>query len=217
MRMAARFLALTLTASAAAAGAACAQDAPVQTAPAAAPASPTDAPAPAPPKAAAPSSAPAPAATNAPAAASASSGGSDLDRWLKQAPPVATLGDDYASGVIAGPAPDRSIHGEVGVSVGSGGYTDVYAAATMPVGKSGQLGVAVEDTQFSKPFKVNARRLDVNLALGGGGAAPPADCEDALRVGDRFVEPLWVTRMRGSALEDVDPRCVSADPGPPPR
>lgn len=141
-----------------------------------------------------------------------------LTRWLKQAPAV-SLGDDYNSGVIAQGAPDRAIHGEVGVSVGSGGYRDVYGVATMPIGKTGELGVAVEDTQFSKPFHVDARRLDVSLALGGGGgAAAPADCESAIRVGDHYVEPLWVTRMRGSALTDVDPRCVSADPSaPPPR
>lgn len=215
MRIAARFLALTLTASAAAAGAACAQDAPVQTAPAAAPASPTDAPPPKP--AASASAANAPAASN---TATASNGGSDLDRWLKQAPPVKTLGSDYDSGVItdaSAPQPDRGVHGEVGFGVGSGGYRDMYAAATMPIGKTGELGVAIEDTQYSRPFKINARRLDVNLALGGGNAAAPADCEDALRVGDRFVEPLWVTRMRGSALVDADPRCISADPGPQPR
>ena len=141
-----------------------------------------------------------------------------LTRWLKQAPPV-SLGDDYDSGVIPQGAPDRTIHGEVGVGVGSGGYRDVYGAVTMPVGKTGELGVAVEDTQFSKPFHVDARRLDVNLALGGSGAAAPADCASALRVGDHYVEPLWVTRMRGYALQDADPRCVSAiaPSSPPPR
>lgn len=211
MRIAARFLALTLTAFAAAAGAACAQDAPVQTAPAAAPSSPTDAPPVKPPAPAAATATPASATTT------AANGGSDLDRWLKQAPPVKTLGSDYDSGVISdasATAPDRGIHGEVGFGVGSNGYRDYYASATMPVGKSGQLGVAVEDMQYSKPFKINARRLDVSLALGDGGGAAPADCEDALRVGDRFVEPLWVTRMRGSALVDADPRCVSVAPGP---
>lgn len=135
-----------------------------------------------------------------------------LTRWLKQAPPV-NLGDDYAGGVITqGAPPDRGIHGEVGVGVGTGGYRDVYGMATMPVGKSGQLGVAVEDYQTSRPFKIHARSLDVNLALGGPGAGPPADCASALRVGDHYVEPLWVTRMRGYALTDVDPRCVSAVP-----
>jgi hypothetical protein len=133
-----------------------------------------------------------------------------LTRWLKQAPPVNGLGDDYQSGVIQ-TAPDRAMHGEVGLGFGTGGYRDAYAAVTMPVGKTGQLGVAVEDTQYGKPYKFEQRRLDVNLALGTGAGAAPADCASAIRVGDRYVEPLWATRIRGSALQDVDPRCVSAD------
>lgn len=136
-----------------------------------------------------------------------------LTRWLQQAPPV-NLGDDYQSGAIT-QTPNRGVHGEVGFSVGSGGYRDAYGVVTMPVGKTGELGVAVEDTQFNKPFRVHARSLDVSLALGGASAsAAPADCASAIRVGDHYVEPLWATRIRGSALQDVDPRCVSADPSP---
>jgi hypothetical protein len=82
--------------------------------------------------------------------------------------------------------------------------------ATVPVGKTGELGVAVEDTQYDKPYKIDNKRLDVSLALGAG--APPADCASALRVGDHFVEPLWVTQFRGSAFADADPRCISAAP-----
>ncbi|MDR3513917.1 MAG: hypothetical protein P4L73_19945 [Caulobacteraceae bacterium] len=136
-----------------------------------------------------------------------------LTRWLQQAPSV-SLGDDYQSGAIT-QTPKRGVHGEVGFSVGSGGYRDAYGVVTMPIGKTGELGVAVEDTQFNKPFRVHARSLDVSLALGGASAGgAPADCASAIRVGDRYVEPLWATRIRGSALQDVDPRCVSADPSP---
>jgi hypothetical protein len=130
-----------------------------------------------------------------------------LTRWLSQAPPV-SLGAGYQDGAIQ-QLPDKGVHGVAGVGFGTGGYRDAYVAATMPVGKTGELGVAVEDMQLSKPFKIDQRRLAVNLALGGASNAP-ADCADSIRVGDRYVEPLWVTRIRGSALQDVDPRCVSA-------
>jgi hypothetical protein len=135
---------------------------------------------------------------------------SPLTRWLKDAPPL-SLGDDYANGALEQPGPDRGVHGEVGFGVGSNGYRDIYGAATMPVGKIGQLGVAVEDTQFGKPYHYEQRSLSVALALGGANDGPPADCASALRVGDHYVEPLWATRMRGSSLQDADPRCVSAD------
>jgi hypothetical protein len=135
------------------------------------------------------------------------SGDPQLTRWLSQAPSV-SLGAGYQDGAIQ-QLPDKGVHGVVGVGFGTGGYRDAYVAATMPVGKTGELGVAIEDTQLSKPFKIDQRRLAVNLALGGASNAP-ADCAEAIRVGDHYVEPLWVTRIRGSALQDVDPRCVSA-------
>jgi hypothetical protein len=40
-----------------------------------------------------------------------------------------------------GPAP-RTIHGEVGASVGTGGYRNVYGVADIPVGQTGDLVVA---------------------------------------------------------------------------
>lgn len=147
------------------------------------------------------------------AATPAPANNSSVIRWLQEAPPV-SLGDDYQSGVIQ-PATDRGIHGEMGFGVGSNGYRDAYATATMPVGKTGELGVAVDDTQYGKPYRFNQRTLAVNLALGSGAGGPPVDCSSAIRVGDHYVEPLWATRIRGSALQDGDPRCISA--GPPPR
>ena len=79
----------------------------------------------------------------------------------------------------------------------------------MPVGQTGRLGVAVEDSHYGRPWRAEQRNLDVDLSFGGARRAP-ADCGASIQVGDRYVEPLWATRIRGSALQDVDPRCVSA-------
>ncbi len=141
------------------------------------------------------------------------SNASSLTRWLNDAPPVASLGQDDGNGAIL-LGPDRGVHGEAGFGVGTGGYRDAFAAVSLPVGQTGRLGVGVEDTQYGKPWRFEQRRLDVSLALGGAALAP-ADCAGSIRVGDRYVEPLWATHIRGSALQDVDPRCVSA--GAPPR
>jgi hypothetical protein len=137
---------------------------------------------------------------------------SPLTRWMRDAPPVTGLGDDDQNGVLM-IRPDRAVHGEVGFGVGTNGYRDAYAAISLPVGQTSRLGVAVEDEQYGKRWKVERRSLDVNLALGGASAAPE-DCGSAIRVGDRYVEPLWATHIRGSALQDVDPRCISAGPQP---
>lgn len=39
----------------------------------------------------------------------------------------------------------------------------------------------------------------VSLAVGGDRRAPPEGCAPAFRAGDRYIEPLWATRMRGEA------------------
>jgi hypothetical protein len=130
---------------------------------------------------------------------------SPATRWLDDAPVAA----DDGSAAMGASAPDRRPHGVVGVGIGTNGYRDAFATVALPVGKTGTLAVAVEDTQLARP-RIRYRSLDVGLTLGGA-ADPPPDCASAFRVGDRYVEPLWVTQLRGSALRGSDPRCVSAD------
>jgi len=132
-------------------------------------------------------------------------GDTSLNRWLDDAPSIIDL-NNRQSGDLTAP---RAIHGEVSVGIGTNGYRDVSAVAIMPVGKTSELGVAVEDEQFgTKRHKFDQRNLSVSLALGGAHAAP-SDCASAIRVGDHYVEPLWATQIRGSALSGVDPLCMS--------
>ncbi len=39
----------------------------------------------------------------------------------------------------------------------------------------------------------------VSLAVGGDRRGPPEGCAPAFRAGDRYLEPLWATQMRGEA------------------
>ena len=142
-----------------------------------------------------------------------------LSRWLDDAPPVAgqPANAQGANGrnTWRRPLSIRQIHGEASVSIGTGGYRDIYLAATMPIGKDSALGVAVEDTQLPKPWKGEARSLYVNLAVGGASAAP-ADCDAAVHVGDRYLQPLWVRQFRDPVGPGDDLRCLAAEPTPRP-
>ena len=134
-----------------------------------------------------------------------SSGDNSLSRWLDDAPTIIDLNNRQAGDLTA----PRAVHGYVSVGVGSSGYRDFSAGAVIPVGKTSELGVAVDDQQFSyRHRKVEQRSLALSLAIGNGHGAPD-DCASAIRVGDHYVEPLWATQIRGSALSGVDPRCMS--------
>jgi hypothetical protein len=84
----------------------------------------------------------APVATADPAAPSVSQ---QIDAYLRSSP-AATLPTDAAPGVTAG-ADDRKVHGMVEASVGSGGYRSLYLQSEMPIGKTGTLSVAIQQSQ----------------------------------------------------------------------
>lgn len=42
------------------------------------------------------------------------------------------------------------VHGEVGMFVGTGGARGVYGTAVAPVGESGQIGIAFENSRFGR-------------------------------------------------------------------
>lgn len=49
-----------------------------------------------------------------------------------------------ANAIDGGQGPDRKIHGEVGVEVGTGGYRAAYGTAVVPVGDTGMAAISVE-------------------------------------------------------------------------
>lgn len=95
-------------------------------------------------------SAPPPAAPAQPAATATASMSTDdqIAAYLNEvaaAPPPTSVADAYGGYI---PYDDRRPHGEVGVSIGTGGYRSIYARQTMPVGKTGTLDVAFAHSRF---------------------------------------------------------------------
>lgn len=71
-----------------------------------------------------------------------------IDAYPKSSPALEVAPEGDMDGIV--PRADRKPHGEVSVAVGTGGYRSLYARSTMPVGETGQLTVAIEDTKFGR-------------------------------------------------------------------
>ncbi|MDZ4374341.1 MAG: hypothetical protein U1C74_23365 [Phenylobacterium sp.] len=68
-----------------------------------------------------------------------------IDDYLKTSPALETDHLDAVDGIV--PRRDRKIHGEVSVGVGTGGYRSIYGRADMPVGESGNVSIAVQQSR----------------------------------------------------------------------
>lgn len=111
----------------------------------------------------------APTAASAPAAPV--SVADQIDQYLKSSR-MTDLPTDAAPGVTSG-AEERKVHGEVSVAVGSQGYRSAYVRTDLPVGKTGTLSIAVQETRFNGRFGPRDYR-SVGLGLDLSGAAPDA-------------------------------------------
>jgi hypothetical protein len=77
---------------------------------------------------------------------------------IEAAKEAAAVRNMQAENQIAnGIAPDRGIHGEVGVAVGTGGYSSIFGTAVMPLGQNGVLALSFENTQ-NDPYRYYRRR-----------------------------------------------------------
>lgn len=87
------------------------------------------------------------------------------------------------------PAGPRQMHGEVGASIGTGGYRSGYGMVNMPFGEANNLGVAVQSTRFASRRGFGggtSTSVAVNLQLNSpifGSSAP----ECIKRTGQRLV------------------------------
>ena len=95
--------------------------------------------------------------------------------------------------VSAMPQRDRAIHGEVGASIGSGGYRSGYAIANMPIGRNSDVTVAIADQHLGGGNRTwggsrGGDRQSLGIALNlnglGRGATTADDCE-------RDAPPKW--------------------------
>lgn len=49
--------------------------------------------------------------------------------------------------------PDRKIHGEVGVAVGSGGYNSLYGTVETPLGENGSAAFSFERSDYGRNYR----------------------------------------------------------------
>lgn len=64
-----------------------------------------------------------------------------IERWLADSPAAREQEDGVLAGLVG--EPDRKIHGEVGVAVGTGGYRSAYINSVMPLGETGTLALSI--------------------------------------------------------------------------
>ena len=112
---------------------------------------------------------PAPAASDAPVTTTDSTSAQIADFLAEGAAPA----PQTSGGALAPdgtPAP-RRIHGEVGASIGSGGYRNAYGIVDIPIGANSDLGVAVSDTREAQHHGWGGgqhQSIALSLRLDGG-------------------------------------------------
>jgi hypothetical protein len=104
----------------------------------------------------------------------ATSTAQQIDAFLKAAP-VPDLPSDGAAGVTTSGPADHAVHGMVEVGVGSGGYRHAFAAVQGPLGDSGTLSIAVDESRFRDRFGGwRSRQFGADLAFGAAAQDPMA-------------------------------------------
>jgi hypothetical protein len=132
---------------------------------------------------------PAPAVARPPAAPMTTS--EQIDAYLRAAP--TTPWQDAEALDRQEGRPERQIHGQVGVAVGTGGYRSAYVQSDIPVGRNGNLSIFVQQTQggrghgygygngygygYDGGYGYGAHSgQSLGLSLDLSGKARPADC-----------------------------------------
>jgi hypothetical protein len=119
--------------------------------------------------------------------------GDQIDQYLKTSPAL-TIPKDSALGVTPGDEP-RKVHGVASVAIGTGGYRSGYVRSDFPVGKTGTLSIAVEET------RANGRYGGPGYGGYGGRLGGPYQRQN-LGVGLAFggaAQPIGETRCRPAA------------------
>lgn len=101
---------------------------------------------------------PPPAASDsAPVSTASQSTDAKIAAWLDDSSKAKSAdGKDEPVADMAPPKPDRQIHGEVGAAIGSRGYRSAYGVATIPVGQSSSVTVAVSTGRGPYPWVAGA-------------------------------------------------------------
>jgi hypothetical protein len=132
-----------------------------------------------------------------------------IDDYLKTSPAVA-LPKDGATGITSSTDEPRKVHGVVDVAIGSHGYRSAYVRSDFPVGKTGTLSIAVQDTQFNGRVggygyggygnqTYRNQNVALGLAFGGAGQDASARCRDAMGgAGRHRIDPMLTGPGAGS-------------------
>ena len=150
-----------------------------------------------------------------------------IDDYLKTAPAI-ELPKDGAAGITTGDDPPRKVHGVVDVAVGSRGYRSAYVRSDLPVGRTGTLSIAVEDTRgrgaygYDGPYggyggygrgPYSTQNIGIGLAFGGA-AQDDADRRCRSLAGDGLrrhrIDPAYMGPLDGGQSYACDRR----DPAP---
>lgn len=138
-----------------------------------------------------------------------------IDDYLKTSPAIA-LPKDGNAGITSSAADEpRQVHGVVDVAVGSHGYRSAYVRSDFPVGKTGTLSIAVQDSQFNGrvgPYGYGGygyggrgyggygnqtyqnQSLALGLAFGGAQGSGDPRCRDAMG-GRHRIDPMLTGPM----------------------
>jgi hypothetical protein len=148
--------------------------------------------------------------------------------WTAHSPVISRGDQDDALWPVEDSGGKRQVHGEASVTVGTGGYRSAYVSSLIPLGENGTLGIAVSQTDYGKnggygyygdPYGYGyddygygygrgwgrrggtSQSVALSLDMTGknrSGRSTPEGCAPGFRAGDRYIEPVWVTRMNGN-------------------
>jgi hypothetical protein len=74
----------------------------------------------------------------------------EVEKILEAAAVKNKVAADQAKPAEAPPKPARPVQGEVGVSVGTGGYRSAYGTAIMPIGEEGVAVISVGTEEYGR-------------------------------------------------------------------
>jgi hypothetical protein len=141
---------------------------------------------------------------DAPIASAPADTDAQIAAYLKTSPdPLSATGEAPPLDALA---PDRAVHGEVGVGIGTGGYRHAHATMIAPIGDIGTAAIAVSDTRFNGRFGPReSQSLSIGVALGQGAAINPAaaPCGALPNANGYGFEPLWASRLRAQHPADA--------------
>ncbi len=90
-----------------------------------------------------------------------------IDRWIA----TRSLDDRPYARDLGEPLDDGLPHGEVSVSVGTGGYRDYGATVSLPIGENGRLSLSYRQTENGYPYGGYGYGDGYGYGQGYGGAA----------------------------------------------